>query len=365
MNFWLLLISYGVFQGIFLIFFFCFTKKVEKTQKGLLILLVTSLTILLADYVFSSYNMINEKKAFFGIGWSGPFWFLITPLYYFLSRSFLFKNQVVIKKQGLHFFPFFISLIYSIPFFILPADARQEYFTSYALGQEIALSHIVSKVVYHIQLLVYPILIFRMMNQKSMNTINFISITNFGLLFIGVSSFAHMISFNFFKLNISWFTSIFVFVSLTIFIHSTAFLLIARPDWIIKPIKEILLKYTNSNLTSIDVQRLRYELQLLMQQQKIYLQRNLKLVDVSNELSITTHQLSEFLNQENNQSFNNYINSYRIKDAQELLINLESNFYTIEAIAYESGFKSTATFYRCFKKLHNVSPSEWLKTKQK
>lgn len=365
MNFLLFLISYGVFQGFFILLFFIFSKKVEKTQKFLLILLIISLSILSTDYVLSNYYLISDLGAFFGIGWSSSFWLIIAPLYYLLFCSFLTYDAVSVRKIVLHSIPFIISFFFNLPFFVLPAETRQEYLLSYSSGQDISVIHIISKGIYHIQLLIYPLLILRIVKQKKISQLNFSSIINIGLLLVGIGSFLHLVSFNLFGFSISWLTSKFVFISLTLFIHATALLLILRPDWMFKPIDELIAKYSISNLSNVDVEKVRDELDKLMNQQRIYLQQDLSLSKLAKLISISSHQLSEFLNRNNSQSFNDYVNSYRVIEAKNVLTSSEYNLLTIEAIANKVGFNSAATFYRSFKKQTGFSPTKWIEQQQK
>lgn len=152
-----------------------------------------------------------------------------------------------------------------------------------------------------------------------------------------------------------------VFIGLTAFAHILAFLLLIRPDWVAKPIQNIVPKYAHSNLSNINTHQLTNKLKRLMVEQKSYLNPDLNLEKLAGNLNIKPHQLSEFLNDKNQQTFNDFINSYRVEEAKKLLTNMKKNRLTVETIAYEVGFNSVATFYRNFKKNMNCSPTDWLK----
>lgn len=364
MIFSLLLISYGVFQGIFLSLFFFKAKKIEKAQKLISIFLILTILILCLDYVLSNYFILYTEEAFVGIGWSSSCWLLIVPLYYLLLYSFLTGKKLKFIKIFPHFLPFLVSLCYNLPFFILPAEVRRDYLLSYSSGSNITVLHIISKGVYHAQLLVYPLLILRLVKIKRVSVFNFVSIVNFCLLVLGIGTFTHLLAFNIFGLSISWFTSSFIFISLTFFIHLTAYTLMIRPNWMYRHIDEVLLKYSNSNLINVDLERIQNDLEILMNQEKIYLEQDLSLSKLAKLLTITPHQLSEFLNHKNSESFHNYVNFHRIEEAKTLLIDPVNSMFTIEAIAEQVGFKSAATFYRSFKKHTGFSPTKWIQNEQ-
>ncbi len=363
MGFWLTIISFGIFQGVFIFIYFLISNRIEKIRRIITLLLIASLLLLCTDFVLSNYFILYTQKAFVGIGWGSSFWLLIVPLYYLLFCSFLTGTTLDIKKEFLHFTPFLASMVINLPFFILPPETRQEYLLSYSSGQNITALHIILKTAYHLQLLVYPLLIFFLIRRKGVSTFNFVSVVNGCLLTLGIVSFIHLLSFNVLGLSISWFTSTFVFVSLTLFIHATAYILMFRPNWMFRHIKEVISKYTNSNLTNVDLIKIQDDLNHLMIQQKIYLQQDLNLSKLAQHLSITPHQLSEFLNHKNSETFHDYINLHRVNEAKDVLSNTKNNVFTIEAIAQQVGFNSTATFYRSFKKHTGFSPTKWLESR--
>lgn len=70
------------------------------------------------------------------------------------------------------------------------------------------------------------------------------------------------------------------------------------------------------------------------------------------------HQVSQIINIRFQKNFSEVINSYRVEEAKNLLIQKPN--YSIEGIAFEAGFGSKATFNRVFKKHTGLTPSEYL-----
>ncbi|MBW7674181.1 helix-turn-helix domain-containing protein [Chryseobacterium chendengshani] len=98
-----------------------------------------------------------------------------------------------------------------------------------------------------------------------------------------------------------------------------------------------------------------------MDEAKPHLEPSLNLVSLSSLLEIHPNHLSQVLNEELNQSFYKFMNSYRIEESKELLLNPLYEHYTIEAIARESGFNSKSTFNKVFRDIMGQTPSEYIK----
>lgn len=77
---------------------------------------------------------------------------------------------------------------------------------------------------------------------------------------------------------------------------------------------------------------------------------------IAKDILTTPAALSAFIKEETGSSLANYIDSMRLDNAEKIL--LEQN-KSVTEIADEIGFQSTASFYRAFKKRHNLSPLKW------
>jgi AraC-like DNA-binding protein len=93
--------------------------------------------------------------------------------------------------------------------------------------------------------------------------------------------------------------------------------------------------------------------------EKIFIDPVLDIGKISEELRISKHQLSEILNSKLKMDYKNYVNSYRIEEAKKLLENEPG--HTILQIAYAVGFNSKTAFNTAFKKMTNITPTEYRK----
>lgn len=110
-----------------------------------------------------------------------------------------------------------------------------------------------------------------------------------------------------------------------------------------------------------DLITMKTKLNLLMKDQHLYLNPDVNVASLSEEMQLTTHQLSYIINKGFNQNFFQFINSYRIEKAKELLLDSSSNKLSILGIAFESGFSSKTAFNTTFKKFTKQTPSEFKK----
>ncbi|MCG1035115.1 AraC family transcriptional regulator [Polaribacter sargassicola] len=118
------------------------------------------------------------------------------------------------------------------------------------------------------------------------------------------------------------------------------------------------------SLKPTEIENLKHKLQILLTEQKVYLNDELNLTQLSEKMEISNKKLSELLNHHLNTSFYDLINEHRINDVKKRFEKGDAEKYTIISIAYDAGFKSKASFYRIFKQKEGVSPSVYSKRYQ-
>jgi len=85
---------------------------------------------------------------------------------------------------------------------------------------------------------------------------------------------------------------------------------------------------------------------------------------LSQAIGVSPNLLSQKINGELNQNFNEYINHYRIIESQKRLIDAEYDHLSIEGIGQSVGFKSKSSFYAAFKKNTSMTPSVYKKVQK-
>jgi len=93
---------------------------------------------------------------------------------------------------------------------------------------------------------------------------------------------------------------------------------------------------------------------------KPYLNPDLNLLELANQLDMNRAELSEVINLGFQKNFNDFVNSYRVKTFQDMLSEGKHKQLSLLGVAFECGFNSKATFNRVFKKLTSLSPTQYL-----
>lgn len=121
-------------------------------------------------------------------------------------------------------------------------------------------------------------------------------------------------------------------------------------------------KYLRSGLKQKDVDRYIQQLKDHMVNSKPYLDRELTIYDLSEQLQIPRHFLSEVINEHMGKNFYNLVNDYRVEEVKKRLEDPDFKQLTILAIAFDSGFNAKSSFNTIFKEKTGMTPSEYLKT---
>jgi AraC-like DNA-binding protein len=120
-------------------------------------------------------------------------------------------------------------------------------------------------------------------------------------------------------------------------------------------------KYAKSGLNEAQVEELHEKLISMMEKDKPYLNAELSLAGLANSLAVHSNYLSQVINDKEGVTFYDYINKHRIEEFKRKANSGDSQKYTLLTLAYDSGFNSKSSFNRNFKKVTQLSPSEYLK----
>ncbi len=99
----------------------------------------------------------------------------------------------------------------------------------------------------------------------------------------------------------------------------------------------------------------------LMREEKVYEDVHLTLEHLADQLEISSGYLSQIIKENEQKTFFEFINDFRVEAVKAKLIDPEYQHYTIMGIASECGFNSKSTFNAVFKKFTNETPSAYQK----
>lgn len=109
-----------------------------------------------------------------------------------------------------------------------------------------------------------------------------------------------------------------------------------------------------------DTNELILGIKTFVEDEKGYLQSNLKMKDVAYKLDVSEYRISRIIRLNfNAENFNQYINELRIEYAKNLLLSSANQHWTVLVIALESGFSSIVSFNRVFKSICGCTPSAY------
>lgn len=120
-------------------------------------------------------------------------------------------------------------------------------------------------------------------------------------------------------------------------------------------------KYQRSGLKKSDVDNYINRIGKYMVIEKPYLNRELTIYDLSSQLKIPRHFLSEVINEHMGKNFYNLVNDYRVEEVKKRMVDPAYKHLTMLAIAYDSGFNAKSSFNTIFKEKTGMTPSEYLK----
>lgn len=100
-------------------------------------------------------------------------------------------------------------------------------------------------------------------------------------------------------------------------------------------------------------------MEYLLKEEQVFRNSDLRLNELASQLGTNRTYVSKLINNKENANFCDYINSFRIEYAKELLSSQDEEQLTLDEIALKSGFSSLSSFYRVFTKMEKTSPAKY------
>ena len=116
-------------------------------------------------------------------------------------------------------------------------------------------------------------------------------------------------------------------------------------------------KYKFSSLDDETAANIQRGLLELVETEKIFLQRDLRLKEVADRLGTSAHYLSQVLNERLSLSFNDFVNKHRVEEAMKMLATGDDS--KMESLALDTGFNNKVSFNKAFKKFTGLTPSQY------
>lgn len=293
--------------------------------------------------------------------------YLLGPTVYLFTLSTLNPNFKFKKVYLLHLLPFLFNFIEFIPFYLNTAEFKLNYYKNITNQGSVVLPlHYLFKTTSLFAYFVAQLFLFKkyqakknLSNNYQMSWFIFYFISQFILTTASIAD--HFSGLHFFGDPYK-----FAINMITFFMGSIIIGLLFFPSLLYGNIaieKEIKEKYSYSKLSDEQKTTILSVLNEYMEQEsKPFLNVKISMIEIAKNLKISSQQLSQVINEKTNLNFNDFVNTYRIEEAKNILLSNTYSKLTIDAIAHKSGFHSKSAFYVAFKKHTGNTPKEFVAT---
>lgn len=293
---------------------------------------------------------------------------LLFPMYYIYIRLLTIDNKFSFKKHSVFLiFPIIMSTLLAIGIFNM---SKEEHI--WFVYEKIDITHlngiffyqkviaIMLKQTFMLQGVLYLILSFRLIKENKENIQNYYANTtdatlekantlNISLIFaIGAGIILSLIGKErFIQHDVALF---FPSIVVSIILFTIGFL--GNKQQSVLTTEETQENETETKTTEYGNEQLiliREKIQTLFEKEKIYLNKDLTIWELSRTIGTNRTYISNIINNEYNQNFSTFVNSYRVKFAQKLI--LKNPNMSNQDLAELSGFGSVVSMQRSFQML--------------
>lgn len=359
-----------IFQLVFIsVFLFCKTRG-RGISNRLLGYFFLAIALSLADNFLLSTGIYYQYPAF--AIWSGPVPLLYGPLLYLYTQSLLYKKFKLSIYKILHFLPFVIIFAMLATGYAIQFHQKKEAILHAVNG------HQIPPYLYGIALLIaahffyYSVKALRVLNFYNAEALNKFSNSRqlnlkwlknsiwFMMALFVIAIFNNLFQLTSFKrVNAVILTGIILL--LLVFINNVLFKALQTPEifsWMETDEMTPLVKPVTSGRYLDQLERVA-ALHQFMQIHKPYLNPNLTVEALATAMAMRPKEVSVLINTHLNQNFFDYVNRYRIREAQLMLTQSDDKKLTVLEVLYKTGFNSKSSFNTLFKKYSGLTPTDY------
>lgn len=214
----------------------------------------------------------------------------------------------------------------------------------------------------------YALLILRLLKTRGKESTQYTRLRNrwgnilislFSLFVLSYVAYYVLVRFPFF--NSQW--DYFISAIMSLSIYTIGFFIFKQPQVFDGEFYAHLFIPTQNKSESLEqsmLNELYQNVTTFMETHKPYIENELRLVNLADRLGFSTHLLSKVINSKAGSNFNQFVNNYRLKEAENLLT--EATDLSIQNIYFEVGFNNKATFYSAFRKKYGCTPMQFRET---
>ncbi|MDB4291900.1 AraC family transcriptional regulator [Maribacter sp.] len=296
------------------------------------------------------------------------FIFVFGPLGYIYLKRLLEKDQEKFKLPWFHYLPALFYLSYLVFINTYSSQEFEQHYISGDFGTPFFIAEL-SALLFNLYYWYLNVQFFLKVLKKEKEQLSFsqtaITFVRVILISIGIILLAWSVSFcstYFFRFALPLVNYNFVWIAIPVLIYVVGYFALKQPE--IFRISVTDKKPKSAVKPALDgrlIQQLRDGLTELMQKEKVYLNNELTLVELSKQLNTSTNKLSWFLNTVHQSNFYDYVNEHRVKAFVAKLEQNEHKVKTLFSLSLEVGFNSKSTFNKAFKANFNETPSSYIK----
>ena len=362
------IILIGFSQGIFLTLAIHRIPDNNKSANTILSLLIGISTIILGGrFLYFQYANLFIVQSSLVVD---SLIFLFGPLLYTYTRRLLFKGNQDFLLSYYHFIPFILMLTGAIiNLLVFTPEAYYEYLLAGHLTMAFALI-MLAMIIFNSYYLIRSFLLIQTYKKSGEEIFSFsqspltylygfhlVIAACFGLWFIIFhSGYVFQQPLPLFNYDTLW-------MLIPLFLYVIGYFSLKQQE--LFKIQLVEKKETKRiRLNPDETIALKQRLEKLMQEEKLFMQGDLTLIDIANRLQTSRNNISWLLNNECNLTFNDFVNNYRITEFLERIDQGEHLRHTILAIAIEVGFNSKSTFNKAFKRKMDDTPSNYIRQRK-
>jgi len=360
------------FQLLFVSFFLFQSKKGKTISNKILALVFLMLSVAAINFYWIVFDIQTNFPQLMLI--DDTFLLAYGPLLYIFTQSVIFKNYILKKVHFIHFIPFFIS-VFAVIVYILFADVTSMSETTVQMkSNQVPLYFRMGEMLILFYTLFYLFKSKRevqkvlqsafekysSINQEEFKLLTFI-INSFIILFL--LAMIHSVL-PFIGIRGGLFVTLLLIVLVVFYIiNSVLFKMLKQTTndsgLIAQPVYEHKEKYAGSRLTKAELLKYKSDLWSHMSTQEKYLNSELTIDDLANELALTPKIVSQIINEGYSCNFFDFVNKFRVEEAKSLLSSRTDDKMTIQEVMYDAGFNSKSSFNTAFKKFTKLTPTQF------